>query len=145
MDNEYRGLLYAASVDVETVNALCSLGIEKYSESIGYHSQQAAEKLVKSVFESSNKSFPFTHNIATLLNKARDLKLLTFDDGILECASYLSSIIALTRYADAPDFQEGEAIDAMRAFEAISRMIANNGYESISLDPHAFESEFQED
>ena len=130
-----RGLLYAASVDVETIDALSSLGIANYAESIGYHAQQAAEKLVKSVFEKNDEAFPFTHNIASLLNRANDLGLLDFNDEILEHASYLSSLISLTRYADAPDFQEGEALDAMRAFEAISQMVSDNGYESLALSP----------
>lgn len=136
MGSEFRGLLYAASVDVETIEALSSLGVARYAESIGYHSQQAAEKLVKSVFEKNNVAFPFTHNISSLLIRAHDLGFLDFDDKHLEHASYLSSLISLTRYADAPDFQEGEALDAMRAFKAISQMISDNGYESITLSSH---------
>lgn len=142
MAKEHRGLLYAASVDVETIDALASLGVASYAESIGYHAQQAAEKLVKSVFEKNNEAFPFTHNISSLLNRANDLGFLDFDDETLEQASYLSSLISLTRYADAPDFQEGEALDAMRAFEAISRMVSDNGYESLALSP--YKDELQE-
>lgn len=131
MAKEYRGLLYAASVDVDTIDALASLGIAKYAESIGYHAQQAAEKLVKAVFEEDGEAFPFTHNIASLLNRAQELNLLDFSEECLEQAAYLSSLISLTRYADAPDFQEGEALDAIRAFAVIARMVDANGYESI--------------
>lgn len=133
MAEEFRGLLYAASVDVETIDALASLGVANYAESIGYHAQQAAEKLVKSVFEKNDEPFPFTHNISSLLNRAQDLGILYFDDDLLDHASYLSSLISLTRYADAPDFQEGEALEAMRSFTAISRTVSDNGYDSIAL------------
>ena len=133
MAKEPKGLLYAASVDVETVDALASLGVARYAESIGYHAQQAAEKLVKSVFEKNNEAFPYTHNVSFLLNRAQELGFLSFEEGVLEQASYLSSLISLTRYAESPDFQEGEALEAMRALSAIIELVGENGYEIVEL------------
>ena len=48
-DTEYTGFMYAAHRDVLVVENLAK-EIDPYTEAIAFHSQQAAEKMVKNVF-----------------------------------------------------------------------------------------------
>lgn len=51
------GYLYAASKDVLAIEALSGLDTDLHSEAIAFHSQQAAEKMVKAVY-TTNDTFP---------------------------------------------------------------------------------------
>ncbi len=50
MANKRTGFLYAAGKDVSAIEALAESGVENHCEVISFLSQQAAEKMVKSVF-----------------------------------------------------------------------------------------------
>ncbi len=135
MANSYCGLMYAASVDAETISALARDGVDAHAESIGYHAQQLAEKMVKAAFESKEVDFPFTHNIRLLLKKAEQEELLGEpSEETIESALYLSSLISVTRYAEAPDFQEGEARRAVAASNAIAAFLEESGYDAIKVE-----------
>jgi HEPN domain-containing protein len=42
---------------------------------VGFHAQQAAEKALKAALASADRDFPFTHNIATLMQLCEDAGL----------------------------------------------------------------------
>lgn len=66
-----RDLLALATDDVTAARAL--VGAPDVSEAIvGFHAQQAVEKALKAVLAASKQDFPFTHNIAVLMQLCED-------------------------------------------------------------------------
>lgn len=134
MASEYRGLLYAANADAEAIMALAAAGVATHTESIGYHAQQTAEKMIKAAFEVRDSDYPFTHNIRLLLMRAQEEGLLGDpSDEVVEAALYLSGLISVTRYAEAPDFQEGEARRAVECANRIAAFLRENGFDAIEI------------
>ncbi|MBM3749068.1 MAG: HEPN domain-containing protein [Acidobacteria bacterium] len=64
---------------------------EVYREELCYNAQQAAEKAIKAVFVALGKPFPFTHNLAQLLE-------LLIEAGVEAPAEVLAAK-HLTRFA----------------------------------------------
>lgn len=94
-----------------------------YREAIAFHSQQAAEKLLKSYLVLHQIDFPRTHNLGELLDRiaARDSAL----------AHSLVDITALNPYGveyrypgDFPDLTEDDAETAFRMAEKVWAAIA---------------------
>lgn len=142
MADGYRGLMYAASTDVEAIRTLAAAGVEGHAESIGYHAQQAAEKMLKGAFESRDIDFPFTHNIQLLLVRGQREGLFgEIPEAVTEAALYLSGLISITRYAEAPDFQEGEARRAIESANKVAIFLAENGFDSIIVSVDTAEGE----
>jgi HEPN domain-containing protein len=66
-----RELLGLAADDLMAARAL--VDVPAVSDAIvGFHAQQAAEKAVKAVLAAAGRSFPFTHNIAVLMQLCED-------------------------------------------------------------------------
>ena len=61
-DTEYTGFMYAAHRDVLVVENLAK-EIDPYTEAIAFHSQQAAEKMVKNVFIQNGIVPSKTHSV----------------------------------------------------------------------------------
>lgn len=134
MDNAYCGLMYAASTDAETIRILANDGIGLHPESIGYHAQQLAEKMLKAALDSRGFDFPYTHNIQVLLRRIQHNGLVDEPpEDVVEAALYLSGLISVTRYAEAPDFEEGEARRAILAANTIARFLSDNGFDAIEV------------
>lgn len=77
-DTEYTGFMYAAHRDVLVVENLAK-EIDPYTEAIAFHSQQAAEKMVKNVFIQNGIVPSKTHSVDELLSKAIDSGWLSVD------------------------------------------------------------------
>lgn len=143
MVSGFRGLMYAADVDASTIRALSADSVGAHAESVGYHAQQMAEKMLKAAFASKEIDFPFTHNIRTLLARGEEAGLFCKPaEEVVEAALFLTSLISVTRYAEAPDFQEGEAIRAINSANRVALFLRENGFESIEVNvPDAYEGE----
>ena len=68
-DEEYTGFMYAAHRDVLVIEALAK-DVDPYTEAIAFHSQQAAEKMVKNVFVQNGTVPGKTHSVDELLSSA---------------------------------------------------------------------------
>lgn len=62
MNDEYAGYLYAAHKDILAIEALAQ-DIDTHSEAIAFHEQQAAEKILKNVFDINCVKPAKTHNL----------------------------------------------------------------------------------
>jgi HEPN domain-containing protein len=70
-DDLARELLQLATDDLAAAEAL--VGIPSVSDAIvGFHAQQAAEKALKAALAVTEEDFPFTHNIAVLMQLCED-------------------------------------------------------------------------
>jgi HEPN domain-containing protein len=66
-----RELLGLAADDLMAARAL--VGVPAVSDAIvGFHAQQTAEKASKAVLAAAGRSFPYTHNIAVLMQLCED-------------------------------------------------------------------------
>lgn len=80
-----RGFLQRADADLAAVRAMESLS-EVPDEIVGFHGQQAAEKLLKAVLAAHGIDFPRTHSIRFLLDLLDDRGLAPPPDlhGVVE-------------------------------------------------------------
>lgn len=80
-----RGFLQRADADLAAVRAMESLS-EVPDEIVGFHGQQAAEKLLKAVLAAHGLDFPRTHSIRFLLDLLNDRGLALPSDleGVIE-------------------------------------------------------------
>ena len=83
-DTEYTGFMYAAHRDVLVVENLAK-EIDPYTEAIAFHSQQAAEKMVKNVFIQNGIVPSKTHSVDELLSKAIDSGWLSVQTPVIDC------------------------------------------------------------
>lgn len=70
------------------------------SATIGFHYQQAAEKLLKAVLAEQNVDYPRTHNLAALIDL---LKGIGYEVPVSE-----QELISLTPFAVTSRYEEGE-------------------------------------
>jgi HEPN domain-containing protein len=85
-----RELLGLAADDLTAARAL--VDVPSVSDAIvGFHAQQAAEKALKAALAASGRSFPFTHNIALLMQLC--------EDADIELQADLDQLDLLTRTA----------------------------------------------
>lgn len=80
-----RGFLQRADADLAAVRAMESVS-EVPDEIVGFHGQQAAEKLLKAVLAAHGLDFPRTHSIRFLLDLLNDRGLALPSDleGVVE-------------------------------------------------------------
>lgn len=88
-DTEYTGFMYAAHRDVLVVENLAK-EIDPYTEAIAFHSQQAAEKMVKNVFIQNGIVPSKTHSVDELLSKAIDSGWLSVEPPVIDAAINIS-------------------------------------------------------
>ena len=67
---------------------------------VGFHAQQAVEKALKAALAASGAEFPFTHNLAVLMQLCEDAGL-ALPDSLSE-ADLLTPYAAQLRYGTAP-------------------------------------------
>ena len=110
-------LLSAAERDIEALRVMRrSPGIP--DEIVGFHVQQAAEKLLKAWIALSGESYPLTHNIETLLDLLAAQGAATED--FLSLTPYTPYAVEF-RYAGVdPD---AEPIDRERATELVDALL----------------------
>ena len=96
MASERTGFLYAAGKDVQAIEALVADGVENHCEIISFLSQQAAEKMVKSVFVKNGAIPNKTHNVDDLLATALDNGWLSATETAIDAASNVSMHAAVS-------------------------------------------------
>lgn len=97
-DTEYTGFMYAAHRDVLVVENLAK-EIDPYTEAIAFHSQQAAEKMVKNVFIQNGIVPSKTHSVDELLSKAIDSGWLSVEPPVIDAAINISMHAVAARYS----------------------------------------------
>jgi HEPN domain-containing protein len=88
-DDLARELLGLAAGDIAAARA--RIDVPSVSDAIvGFHAQQAAEKLLKAALAATGNDFPFTHNLAALAQLC--------EDAAIELPSALGEVDLLTPY-----------------------------------------------
>ena len=131
-DTEYTGFMYAAHRDVLVVENLAK-EIDPYTEAIAFHSQQAAEKMVKNVFIQNGIVPSKTHSVDELLSKAIDSGWLSVEPPVIDAAINISMHAVAARYSQMPDIDRGEALQAIADCNTIAKSLAENGYDSVEI------------
>lgn len=135
-DAEYTGFMYAAHRDALVVENLAK-EIDPYTEAIAFHSQQAAEKMVKNVFIQNGIVPSKTHSVDELLSKAIDSGWLSVEPQVIDAAINISMHAVAARYSQMPDIDRGEALQAIADCNTIARSLAENGYDSVEIKVEA--------
>ncbi|HIY83788.1 HEPN domain-containing protein [Rubneribacter sp.] len=129
----YTGFMYAASKDALAVNALVQASIQDHSEAIAFHCQQAAEKMVKAVFTENGQVPPKSHDIGDLLSTAIEQAWLKASQPAIQAAIDLTLYAVAARYETTPDISIGEATKAIKDCNFVATMLADNGYEYVTV------------
>ena len=135
MGEQYRGFLYAAYKDKLTVEALLP-DAETHSESIAFHSQQMAEKVMKEVFVQNAVVPPKTHAVDDLLAAASEKGWVKASSEAVQAAHSLSMHAVVARYAECPDITRGEALQAGAPANVIAGMVGASGYDVVRIESH---------
>ena len=104
---------------------------EFYLQGIGFHCQQAAEKMLKAFLTWEEAAFPKTHNLLALLDLC-----VSLDPGFAELVSAcdrLNPLSVETRYGDLPVLQDPAEADevlalARQVHALVSSRLANRGW-----------------
>lgn len=91
------------------------------TEVLGFHAQQAAEKMLKAVLASQQIAFPFTHRLADLIDLLRD-QGIAFPDTLDE-VRFLTPFAVEFRYDFYPTETE-EPFDAQATLELLKQLHA---------------------
>lgn len=85
---------------------------------MGFHAQQAAEKALKAALAASGRSFPFTHNIALLMQLC--------DDAGIELQAALDQLDLLTPYGVAERYgaRSPGTVDRATALDLAAKAVA---------------------
>ncbi|WP_296010328.1 HEPN domain-containing protein [uncultured Adlercreutzia sp.] len=137
MASERTGFLYAAGKDVQAIEALAADGVENHCEIISFLSQQAAEKMVKSIFVKNGVVPNKTHNVDDLLATAIENEWLAATETAIDAASNVSMHAVAARYTQMPDITRGEALQAIADCNAIAKLLADNGYDFVQIEVEA--------
>lgn len=101
-----------------------------YPEELCYNAQQAAEKAIKGVFVKLGREFPYTHNLARLLNLLVDLKVVEVPAEVAR-AEDLTRFAAEARYPyvarEVTDDQYSEALQTADAVVCWAEKIIQGG------------------
>ena len=133
MSAEYTGYLYVAHKDILAIEALAQ-DIDTHSEVIAFHAQQAAEKMLKNVFETNGVMPAKTHRIDDLLTEAIDKAWLSVSQEEIRAAIHLSHYAVAVRYTDTSDIGRGEAVNAILDCNRLSEAIERGGYLALKID-----------
>ncbi|WP_296013217.1 HEPN domain-containing protein [uncultured Adlercreutzia sp.] len=136
MAEQYEGFLYAAHKDAITVDALSS-DPDLYCESIAFHAQQAAEKMLKNVFEIHERQPEFTHDIGRLMSVALDEEWLSAEESQIRTIVSLSKFAVAARYETAPDLTGAEAREAIVACNVLADLLEENGLPNVRINSNA--------
>lgn len=134
MAERLTGFLYAASKDISAIEALKRDSARIHTEAIAFHSQQAAEKLLKSIFLEKGVPAPRTHDLVHLIELAQEKRWLTCSKREIEAAMALNDYAVAARYEFAPEVGEGEALHAIAHCNAIADLVRRNGFPSLGID-----------
>ena len=130
--NNADGILYDAQKDAEAaVNLFVNIDA---SGIVSFHAQQAAEKMVKHVFELNGVEYRKIHDIDKLLVEAinyRWLRNVSCDE--IENARLLSLCAVFGRYAGALTTRD-DALEAIERCNKIADILEQNGYPAVRIN-----------
>lgn len=138
MANGFTGFLYAASKDISALEALCRDSVAGHAEAIAFHAQQAAEKLLKSIFLEKGVPAPRTHDLVYLLELARNESWIDCTKGEIEAAMALSDYAVAARYEFTSEIGDEEALQAVSYCNDIAGLLARNGFQTIRPSANLF-------
>lgn len=101
---------------------------EQVAPVICYHSQQFAEKLLKSIYQAKGLPVERTHDLLKLATKLEDMGLLKLSEDAFDGCSYLNQCGASIRYSTFADTQNGEAMEAILRANLIADEIGDAGF-----------------
>lgn len=136
MVERYEGFLYAAYKDAIAADALSS-DLNLHSEAIAFHAQQAAEKMLKNVFEIHEQRPEFTHDIGRLMKVALDEGWLTAEEAQVRVVVSLAKFAVAARYETAPEITGAEALEAIAACNVLAALLEDNGLPSVRINSKA--------
>ena len=131
---ELKGFMYAASKDVDAASANYAINIDRFAESIAFHSQQAAEKMVKAALASSGVVPDQTHKIDSLVKELATAKNIALNQEVIEAATDLTYHAVSTRYAFTRECDGGMALTAIQNCNVIADFLSANGFESLHIE-----------
>ncbi len=104
-------------------------------DTVCYHCQQAAEKLLKAFLVGNGKEYPFSHDLLLILEKIIPLRAET--ESLRDSLSILMPYAVEIRYPD--DWYMPSADDAEEAREAINKVLAwlENAMPGLFEDTHS--------
>ena len=105
---------------------------EQVAPVICYHSQQFAEKLLKSIYQA--KGLPVERTLLKLATKLEDIGLLKLSEDALDGCGYLNQCGASIRYSTFADAQSGEAMEAILRANLIANEIGDAGFNTWHID-----------
>lgn len=101
---------------------------------ICYHSQQFAEKLLKSIYQAKGLPVERTHDLLKLASKLEDAGLLELSDDAYSACSFLNQCGASIRYSTFVEAQNGEAMEAIVLANLIAEEIGDAGFNTWHID-----------
>lgn len=130
---DFTGFMYAASKDASAVEALAAAGLADHCETIAFHCQQAAEKMMKAVFLENGQVPPKSHDVGDLLAKAIQQGWLTATPESIQAAIDLTIFAVAARYETSPDISEGEARKAIQDCNLVAGMLETNEFDFLKI------------
>ena len=137
MADELTGFLYAASKDISALETLRRDSVSEHTEAIAFHAQQAAEKMLKSIFLEKGVPAPRTHDLVHLLEVARENEWIECRKREIEAAMSLSDYAVAARYEFSPEIGEGEALQAIAYCNDIAGLLERNRFTAVRADSDA--------
>lgn len=116
---ERAGLLLAKARDDETVLEEIISNEKIRDEIIGFHAQQAAEKLLKALLMAKNIPYRRTHDLRELIDLIRDNDM-EFPESLMEIRT-LSPFAVEFRYDYIP-LEEEEEFNRQKALEMVQKL-----------------------
>lgn len=116
---------------------ICELVYPHYKQVapvICYHSQQFAEKLLKSIYQAKGLPVERTHDLLKLATKLEGIGLLKLSDDAFDACAFLNQCGASIRYSTFADAQNGEAMEAILRANFIAEEIGDAGFNTWHID-----------
>ena len=107
---------------------------EQVAPIICYHSQQFAEKLLKSIYQANGLPVERTHDLLKLATKLEDVGLLKLSEDALKGCGFLNQCGASIRYSTFADVQNGEAMEAILRANLLAGEIGDAGFNTWHID-----------
>lgn len=122
-----------AQKDADGAAELRDIDIEKYSELISFHAQQAAEKMLKAAILSTGEAHPYTHKLDELLDHLVRSTDLSLDEETRKAATSLTFGAVNARYELAHDITGSEALASIAQCNKIADVLETAGYDVVRV------------
>lgn len=123
----------AAALDADLVQYLLPQ-IGRFPEAICFHCEQAAEKMLKSMWEECGVAARRSHDLNDLIGVATERGWVAATIDEIHAAKFLSQYGAKFKYVTLKESEKGEAYEAVASLNAISRMLDRSGFRSVEVD-----------